>query len=283
MISLPPILVTDLFPELQRGLIGVLHTLADEDWHKPTMCSQWTVKDIVAHLLDTNLRRLSLHRDRYASPHFRPESDSAADLTTFLHRANADWTRAAYRISPGVLIHLLEWSGQQLAEFLASLDPFAPAFFPVAWAGEAESLNWFDIAREYTEKWHHGEQILEAVDRPSPLLCPSLYHPVLETFVRALPFTFREVHRPEKTRVRVVVEGDAGGEWNLVRQEKGWHLLPRAAEQPATTVILPQRVAWKVWTKKWEPKEKLQRFPGIVLEGDSELGQRVVGMVSIMA
>lgn len=39
-----------------------------------------------------------------------------------------------------------------LAKFFASLDPFAPAIFPVAWAGEQESFNWMDVARDYTEK-----------------------------------------------------------------------------------------------------------------------------------
>jgi hypothetical protein len=46
---------------------------------------------------------------------------------------------------------------------LKELDPFAEAIFSVGWAGEEKSLNWFHIAREYTEKWHHQQQIRLAV------------------------------------------------------------------------------------------------------------------------
>src|SRR4051812_6993524 len=105
-----------------------------------------------------------------------------------------------------------------MADFLGTLDPFGPARFPVAWAGEESSLNWFDVAREYTEKWHHSQQVFEAVGRPSSLLSRRLYRPVLETFLRALPHAFRGVDRPEGTSVRVAVEGEAGGEWWLLRQ-----------------------------------------------------------------
>jgi hypothetical protein len=35
----------------------------------------------------------------------------------------------------------------------------------VAWAGEAESKNWFHVARDYSEKWHHQQQIREAVSQ----------------------------------------------------------------------------------------------------------------------
>jgi len=113
----------------------------------------------------------------------------------------------------------------------------------VAWAGEQQSPNWFDVAREYTEKWHHAQQIFEAVGKPNPLLSRRLYHPVLETFVRALPHTFREEDRPDGTSVRVVVQGEAGGPWWLIRQGGVWVQVGSAGVSPAATVTLPQDVA----------------------------------------
>jgi hypothetical protein len=41
------------------------------------------------------------------------------------------------------------------------LDPDA-AGLAAAWAGETDSRNWFDVAREYTEKWHHQQQLRDA-------------------------------------------------------------------------------------------------------------------------
>jgi hypothetical protein len=58
-----PILVADLFPGLHAELIALLRGLAQEDWSRPTVAGAWTVKDVAAHLLDVQLRRLSAQRD----------------------------------------------------------------------------------------------------------------------------------------------------------------------------------------------------------------------------
>lgn len=152
-----------LFGEVNCHLHDLLRSLEPADWHRPTMCSAWDVKDIAAHLLDTALRRLSLQRDGYASPYLQPGPDG---LLPFLNRLNAEWTVASRRLSPAVLVHVLEWAGRECVAFFRTLDPDAPAVFPVAWAGEEESKNWFDLAREYTERWHHSQQIFEAVGHP---------------------------------------------------------------------------------------------------------------------
>lgn len=52
------------------------------------------------------------------------------------------------RLSPTILVQLIEWADGQLAELFAGLDPYGPAIFPVAWAGESESQNWFDVGRD---------------------------------------------------------------------------------------------------------------------------------------
>ena len=64
---------------------------------------------------------------------------------------------------------------------------------------------WFDIAREYTERWHHQRQIALAVGRLTPIDSRRLYHPVLDAFLRALPYTYRDVDAPEGTVVAVTI------------------------------------------------------------------------------
>src|SRR4051794_8071511 len=104
MSPLPAIETVDLFDEVNDHLIDLLKSLSLDDWHRPTMCSAWQVKDIAAHLLDGNLRRLSLHRAGYVSPHLPPDPGG---LPPFPNRLNAEWTTAARRLSPAVLISLL--------------------------------------------------------------------------------------------------------------------------------------------------------------------------------
>ena len=122
-------------------------------------------------------------------------------------------------------LEVLEVSGGEVADLFESADPSGPATFPVAWAGEAESSMWFDIAREYTERWHHQRQIALAVGRPTSIDAHRLYHPVLETILRALPFTFLGVDAPEGTTVGVTIVGEAGGDWFIGRFREGWAML----------------------------------------------------------
>ena len=100
---------------------------------------------------------------------------------------NADWVKASKRLSPKVLIELLRSSGLEYAAYLTTLDPEDQAVYSVAWAGEHKSKNWFHIAREYTEKWHHQQQIRLAVEKNEALLNEELYYPYLDTSIRGLP------------------------------------------------------------------------------------------------
>jgi len=146
-----PIFVTELFCQIHGELLSLLRNLSADDWSKGAAARLWTVKDIAAHLLDTDIRRLSYRRDKM--PMVPPEApiENYRDLVNFLNQLNADWIKAARRISPRLLIEFLEVTGAQVCELFKSLDPFAPASFGVAWAGEQESQNWFVIARETTE------------------------------------------------------------------------------------------------------------------------------------
>src|SRR5436309_9089598 len=118
------------------------------------------------------------------------------------------------------MIDMMKVVCEQSARFHESLDPFAPARFAVGLAGEETSLNWFDTARELTERWHHQQQIRFATGRPG-LMVPELYHPVLDCFLRALPHAYRDVAAAAGTVVRVEISGDSGGVWQIVKEATG--------------------------------------------------------------
>jgi uncharacterized protein (TIGR03083 family) len=48
-----------LHDEENADLSSYLHTLADEDWDRPSLCTGWRVRDVVGHLLDGNELRLT--------------------------------------------------------------------------------------------------------------------------------------------------------------------------------------------------------------------------------
>jgi uncharacterized protein (TIGR03083 family) len=272
-----PIFTIDLFPLLENKLIELLRCLRHDDWSRPTLAKEWTVKDIAAHLLDGNVKRLSMQRDGSVGV-AAPNVDRYESLVAFINRNNAEWVQAARRISPRLLIDLLEITSKQVFDFFRELDPFAPALWPVAWAGEDQSPNWFDIAREYTERWHHQQQIRLALDR-SGISDRQLYFPVLDTFMRGLPHAFRFVQAREGTTVEVEITGEAGGSWFLERCDASWRLsVPNP--KPEATLRLDQELAWQVFTKAVNRQMAAQQ---VEATGDRALAEQVLSLVAVLA
>jgi uncharacterized protein (TIGR03083 family) len=253
-----PILVAHLFAPLHEELLALLRSLTPDEWNAPTVAGTWTVKDVTAHLLDTCLRRLSMHRDGYTP------SLPFTDLSSFVNGLNAEGVSFARRLSPPLLIEMHARHGAEMSSFLASLDPFAPAKWGVSWAGEEESPMWFDVARELTERWHHQQQIRDATGRP-PLYDPYLAS-VLDTFVRALPYTYRDVSGGP-----LVLDITGAGVWSLV----GGTLYSGAAADPVTTVTMRDDKAWRLFTRqKIDPEARV--------EGDARLAEPLLKMVAIV-
>jgi uncharacterized protein (TIGR03083 family) len=267
-----------LFPGLHRELMSVLRRLEPDDWTKPTACALWSVRDIVTHLLDSCLRRLSFGRDGLNASPTQPIS-SYADLVAYLNQLNAEWVAATSRLSLRVLMDLMDLVDPQLHAYFESLDPDAPATFGVAWAGEDRSPNWFDIGREYTERWLHQQQIREAVG-VSGLNARHWLHPALDIFVRALPYTYEKVEARPGASLRFEVRGDAGGVWTLARRDDCWILYTGSDTDAAVRVSLDQEVAWKLFSKGLSAE---QATHDIRIDGDVPLGQPVLGALAVMA
>jgi uncharacterized protein (TIGR03083 family) len=274
---LKPILTAHLFPKLDGILIELLRSLTPEDWEKQTVSPKWKVKDVAAHLLDTPLRGVSMGRDGYMAEN--PKINSAADLAAFINRLNQEGVNVYRRLSPAVLIALMEAATRLLAEYHASRDPHAIARYGVSWAGEEKSANWFDTAREFTERWHHQQQIRLAVSRPG-IMTRELYHPVLDCFLRALPFTYRNVSAKAGTFVQINVAGECGGRWYLCRAGETWRLLEEPFGEKVSETTIPQEIAWRIFTKGIDRESALSQ---VIITGDTKLGQQVLGMSSIVA
>lgn len=200
-----PILCAHLLRGVDEKLVELLGSLEPSEWDLQTIAPLWKVRDVAAHLLDTVLRKLSMVRDScyVEAVNIR----SPLDVIALVNRLNAEGVSVYRRLSPPVLIDMMKAACQQSARFHESLDPFAPATFAVSWAGEETSLNWFDTARELTERWHHQQQIRLVTNRPG-IMTPDLYHPVLDCFVRGLPYVYRDVDAPAGTVLLLEISGE---------------------------------------------------------------------------
>lgn len=274
---LKPILTVDLFPILEAKLIEVLRCLRHDDWSRSTLAKQWTVKDVASHLLDGNLKRLSMQRDGFFGVAAPPRGGYEAFIG-FINRNNAEWVQAARRLSPMVLIDLMEITSRQVHELFRGLDPLAPALWGVSWAGEGTSANWFDIAREYTERWHHQQQIRVAVERPG-ISSRQLYYPVLETFMRGMPQAFRSVEAREGTVVEIQISGEAGGSWFVQRTDSKWRLEQQLSSADATLKMC-QELAWRVFTKAVDAQTAAHE---VTINGDRGLAMQALSLVAVLA
>lgn len=271
-----PILITHRIPELDQKLIELLETLSPADLKKQTIAPKWKVEDVILHLLDGNIRILSIQRDGYFG--VPPENiKSYDDLLAYLNQLNADWIKAAKRMSPKLVMDLLKKTNREVAEFLKTVDPFAPALFSVAWAGEEQSANWFHWAREYTERWHHQQQIRLAVGKEKELYSKEFYWPHLETSMRALPYHYRNFPGKKAEVLSFEITGEAGGTWYLYHDGEKW-IQAEDINATENIITIEADIAWRLFTKGIQPEAA-----GIRVQGNKEAGAHLLSMLAVMA
>jgi len=272
-----PILCAPLLRKVDLKLVELLASLRPEDWDAQTVAPHWKVRDVAAHLLDTVLRKLSLVRDSWLVESV--EIGSPRDVVDLVNRLNREGVAVYRRLSPLVLIGMMKVACDQSAAFHESLDPYARAAFNVSWAGEETSLNWFDTARELTERWHHQQQIRLATGQPG-IMTPELYFPVLDCFARGLPHAFRNLERPVGTGLELEVIGECGGKWFLSRDEQDWKFLALFDRIADARIAIPQEIAWRVFTKGIAREAAAEQCQ---ITGDRKLGERVLQLTAIVA
>lgn len=279
MNPLPRVDAVPLFPEERAALLKLLRSLTAEQWGAPKACEGWSVKDVASHLIADDVGRLGWQRDGHSGNRFEPSSAEAfeAELLVFINKQNELWVEAARRLSPRIVIDLLEWSGRETQALFESLKPNAMGL-GVSWAGQSESANWFDLAREYTERWHHQAQIREAVGAPM-LYEPRLFAPVIATMVRGVPHKLRTFEAAEGTHLRIVVK-EPNSAYSLVREAGAWSLTQPVPAKADATVEMDGDTAWRVFTKNISLEEARERAS---ISGDATLAEQVLQTVSLVA
>ena len=114
---------------------------------------------------------------------------------------------------------------------------------------------------------------------PAAVLKSPLLGPAIATFVHALPVAFREVEEADETLVMLTVDGDAGGDWGVVRQGGRWRLFEGWESMPNAHVTLEADATWRLFTRGLRPKAARAAAR---LEGDPALTEAVLRAVAII-
>lgn len=270
-----------LFPQLSAELLLLLRSIDDSDWLKPSPIPGRTVKDLVSHLIDGSLRKLSLQRDGFDDKTNVPIIQSYADLVDHIQTLNSDWMKISRRLSPKILIDLLAYSQNQFHEFIQTLNPKDKAIYGVAWAGEFESENWFDLAREYTEVWHHQMQIRLALDQPL-LMEPKFSEPLYDTFMYGLPYLYKDFKDyTSGYKIKITLTGSLNKSWVLEKKAQKWRLVGDTSDKINTSVELADDIAWKIFTNTDRDKKKYKSLIKVI--GDEEIGLKLLDYITVMS
>jgi uncharacterized protein (TIGR03083 family) len=234
----------------QRGrLLSLLASLGNAQWTAPTAAPQWQVKDIVLHLLDADLSWLARNRDGNRTGTI-PAPSGHEDFVRRLAQRNQRWVDGTQTLSPQLITGLLQWSGEQLDAYLSTVDLGRPS--SVYWAGEVPL--WFDLAREFTERWVHYQQIREAARLSGHDHQRDDYLPlVLRTFIWGFPHQY---HAPAAVGTIIAVDITGIGAWVLTRTATGWTLDEGRAADPAASLQMTGDAAWRLLTgARYDPRQ----------------------------
>ena len=271
-----PVLTVHLFQGILDNLMDVLTTLTPEEWDLPTACPGWSVHDLAAHLLAGDIGQLSMGRDDFDAG--LVDSDGWKSFVEDINRLNEQWVEAMRRVSPRLLTEFLGSTGEQANRYLQSLDPSATGPV-VSWASPEPAPMWLHIAREYTERWHHQQQIREAVGKPL-LMEPGWFAPVLATLVHGLPQSYANCDAPVGTTVRVTISGPSGGLWLVAHTDSAWVLCENEHLVTDAQLTLDEIDAWKMFTKSIDRDSLASR---VLIAGNRDLATRALATVSIIA
>lgn len=253
----------------RQRLLSLLTSLSGAQWDAPTAAPHWPVKDIALHLLDVDLSWLARDRDHDPAG-LIPVAPGHQEFVDGLASRNQRWVDGSRMLSPRLIIDLLGWSGGQLDAHLSTLDLTRPS--SVYWVGEAPL--WFDLAREFTERWVHYRQIREAAGPACHDEQPDPYLPlVLRTFIWGFPHQY-QAPAPAGTTIAVEIHGT--GTWTLTRTASGWALDEGAPAGPAASLRMTSEAAWRLLTGASYDEQQVQ------LSGDRPLAApllRVRGII----
>ena len=240
----------------------------------PTVCAGWSVKDVALHILGGDLGNISRRRDGFQWTDVKP----GEDIVTFVNRINEEWVQIARRLSTRVLIDLSSLLRPRIVRLFRHARSLGHRWqCKLGGPGPCASLAGCRerVHRTLAAPTAHQGGVRQA--RPDR----SLLHGARGGHLCLCPSrAFHDTNAPDGTVVHLHIEGEAGGDWSLVKKTGGWKLYSGAAESPDALVRLDQTLAWRLLTKGILPEDAK---PQIEFTGDERLGLPVLRAVAIIA
>jgi hypothetical protein len=116
------------------------------------------------------------------------------------------------------------------------------------------------------------------VNKPG-IMIREFYFPVLDTFMRALPFGYRRVAAEPGCMAQFNVAGDCGHSWYLYRDDEAWTLTGAPVGKKIAETRIPQEIAWRIFTKGIDRQRALAEMEA---SGEPEIGLHILNVRAIV-
>ncbi|HVL33206.1 MAG TPA: DinB family protein [Actinomycetota bacterium] len=263
----------DLIEQAFSSVEEVCSQLDDADWDKPTDCPNWSAKDNLSHLVAYEGIAVG-----------RPQAPADVDISRHAHVANdfqavnereVEWRRS--RSGAEVLEEFRDVTAErlkQLRELDQSVD-VGPAQNPF---GVTMPTREFLMIR-LLDLFYHEQDIRRAVGKPGHL-DGKVARTVFERMVQlALPRVIvKAAGAPEGSIIAFDVEG-ARDVRIAVRDGRG--VPDDSADEPTVRVRTNIQTVLCLFGGRWTP-ERAREEGRLVVEGDQDLANRILGAMSVV-
>jgi uncharacterized protein (TIGR03083 family) len=237
----------------RAALLGVLAPVGGAEWDRPTVCTEWSVKDVLAHMVEGELNVGRVYRGELReSGHVDPEEGIAR-----------------WRALPGEAVRAALWqhgiATQRVLDAMTDETWRAPIkIFGCSEVRQLVRLHLFDLVV-------HGHDLTDGLGLP-PVWSARLRF-VVEFVVRAGPFTLRRRRVPPEGALGLHVDGRS---WTLDGREGDWSL---SAEPAPATVTLPPEALVLATTGRRAVAEPPSHG---AVKGDRATAERILGAWQVL-
>jgi uncharacterized protein (TIGR03083 family) len=268
---LPKQPVLDALAEQFSAFTGLLATLDDADWSRPTPCPGWDVHAQVAHVIGTESMLAGIDAPTLDEP-----APDAPHVRNQIGEWNEVWVRALRPLAPAEMRSRLEGLLAERLEALRTMDQeawdregFTPAG-PDSY-GRFMRLRVFDI-------WLHEQDIRDALGRPGHDDGPAV-ELAFDELCSALGFVVgKKAAAPAGTTVTFSLTGPVRREVHLAVTDRARPV--ERLDGPATvTLRMPSGTFARLCGGRVTPAEVADR---VEVDGDAELGRRILDQLAFV-
>jgi uncharacterized protein (TIGR03083 family) len=260
----------DIWAVAVDDVVGLLRSLAPEDWSRPTDCPGWDVHAVAAHLAH-------LESDLAGIPQASVEVPALDHVTSLTGAFTEAGVIARRSWTPADIVDELEFAADaRLLELRA--HPPTDAAVPAGRTPGDVGWTWETLlSNRPLDVWMHEQDVRRAVRRPGGLTGAPAAHTV-GVFARSLAYVVgKRVAPPAGTSVVLDVVGAAPVHLSvLVGQDGRASFVPEAPGDPTVTLRTDLESYVVLCGGRRRPADV-----DVEVRGDTALGQRVLDALAV--